>query len=105
MNLWKDREDALDSLLERTAWAALVAELEIKAFAIARIRLSERLSYLHETTTRWSAQSRRFRDQGTPISLQEAATLEILIKALNDWCLYQESAGFLSVNRELVRFA
>ncbi len=105
INLWRDREGALDSLLEGTAWAALVAELEVKAFEVARSRLTERLSHLHEATKRWSAQSRRFRDQATPISLEEGATLDLLIRAISEWRVYQESAGFLSVNRELVRFS
>jgi ATP-dependent helicase HepA len=105
MNLWRDRESVLDSLLERPAWAALVAELEVKARVIASTRLTDRLSSLGETTTRWSAQSRRFRDQGTAISVEEAATLELLVKALTDWRVQQESAGFLSVNRELARYA
>jgi hypothetical protein len=105
MNLWRDREGALDSLLEKPAWAVLVAELEVTARAIAHTRLGERFSSLHETTTRWATQARQFREKGTPVSLEEAATLEALIKALNDWHVYQECAGFLSVNRELVRFS
>ena len=105
MNLWKDREHALDSLVEGTAWAALVTDLELQASAIARTRLSARLSYLNDTTTRWSAQARRLREQATPISLEETETLEVLIRSVDDWRLHQEGAGFLSVNRDLVRFA
>ena len=105
MNLWRDREGALDSLLEKPAWDALLADLEPTARAIAHARLTERLSLVHETTTRWAGQARRFREHATPVSLEEAATLEVLIEALDNWRVYQESAGFLAVNRELVRFS
>ena len=105
MNLWRDRESALDSLLEKPAWAALVADLESAARTIAHTHLSERLSFLDEVTSRWAGQARRFREMGTPISVEEAETLEVLIKALNNWRVHQESAGFMAVNRELVRFS
>lgn len=105
MNLWREREGALDSLLDKQAWAALVATLELTARTIAQTRLSERHSSLPEMTTKWAGTAQRFRELGTPISVAEAETLEILIKALNNWRVYQESAGFFAVNRELVRFS
>jgi hypothetical protein len=105
VNVWKDREDGLDALLPRTTWTAVVPEFAAQAAEIAAERFRQRLSSVDEVRTRWQAAARKFRDQATPVSLAEAATLEALIASVSEWRVYEEGAGFLAVNHNLVRYA
>jgi len=105
VNLWKDREVGLDAVLPGRTWTAIVPELAAQAAGIAAERFRQRLSPVEDVTTRWHAAARRFRDQATPVSLGEAATLDALIAAVTDWRVHEEAAGFLAVNHSLVRYA
>ncbi|MFN7919075.1 MAG: SNF2-related protein [Bryobacteraceae bacterium] len=105
VNLWKEREVGLDALLPRSIWTTTVLELSTKATELATERFRQRLSPVEEIKTRWSASARKFREQATPVSLGEAATLEALIAAITDWRVSEEAAGFLAVNHNLVRYA
>lgn len=105
VNLWKDREIGLDALLPRSIWTATVPELAAKANELATERFRQRLSSVEEIKARWQTAARKFREQATPVSLAEAATLEALITAVTDWRVIEEAAGFLAVNHNLVRYA
>jgi hypothetical protein len=105
VNLWKDREVGLDALLPRSTWTGTVPELAAQAAGIAAERFQQRLSSVEETNARWHTAARKFREQATPVSLAEADTLEAVIAAITEWRVYEEAAGFLAVNHNLVRYA
>ena len=105
VNLWKDREAGLDALLPRSTWMAVVPEMAAQAADIATERFRQRLSSVDEAKTRMRVAARRFRDQGTPVSLGEADTLDALVASVDEWKVYEEGAGFLAVNHNLVRYS
>ena len=98
VNLWHDREAIIDSFVPRSSWAVLIAELEAKAAELARKRLGERMLSLDDFKLRWSATARRFREAKSPVSVEEARTLDLLLAIVSGWTIFQESAGFLVVD-------
>jgi len=105
VNLWKERAAALDEILPESTWLTVVVSLEEKAKEIARSQFGARLALLEDRKATWLRVAKKFREAGTKISLEEAANLEMLHQSIADWEVYEESAGFLAINQELVRYA
>jgi hypothetical protein len=100
ISLWHDRQSTLDAVFPAHEWPHRVQELSSIAEDNARTLLAERLNtVLAEPRTRWESLSRQGREKGSRAALQEAKTLDLLLAAMSDWDVYQEGAGFLSVNQ------
>jgi len=105
VNLWKEREASIDALLPRSTWMAVVPELAARAAVIATQRFRQRLSSTDEAKNRMQTAARKFRDQGTPVSIEEADTLDALVASVDEWEVHEEGAGFLALNHSLVRYS
>jgi hypothetical protein len=103
VNLWKERESALDTILPGEEWAERVPEFNHFAETKARLLLAERLEQaVSEPRKRWETLAQQLKEKGTISSKEEAHTLDLILLSINQWSVYQEGAGFLAVNSNLV---
>jgi ATP-dependent helicase HepA len=102
INLWKEREAALDAVFQPSEWAERVQEFGTLAEARARKMLSERLQEIvAEPRQRWETFTQQARDKATSVVMQEAQTLDLVLDAIDQWTIQLEGAGFLAVNQNL----
>jgi len=102
INLWKEREAALDAVFQPSEWAERVQEFGNLAEARAREMLSERLQEIvTEPRQRWETFTQQAREKATAAAMQEAQTLDLVLKAIDQWTIQLEGSGFLAVNQNL----
>ena len=103
INLRKERAAALDAVYPPDEWPTRISQLTAAARGQAEAQLGERLEpQLQERRNTWDNLVRQAQKKGTAVALQEAGALELMLRAINEWTVHLEGAGFLAVNQDLV---
>jgi hypothetical protein len=106
INLRKAGADVLDAVYSSDEWPLRIRQCAVAAREQAELQLRERLEpQLLERRNVWENMLQQARSKGTAAAIREADALELMLRAINEWTVHLEGAGFLAVNDDLARMA
>jgi ATP-dependent helicase HepA len=103
VDLRKEPTTVFDTVYSADEWPMQISQLAAAARGQAQTQLRERLEpQLRDRRNTWSNLVQQARKKGTRAALQEAESLELMLRAINEWTVHLNGAGFLAVNQNLV---